>query len=252
MASENELLKKRFIELSRRSHSNGVYCFTDFLGLSEQSVFEEARRDFAVGAVTLFGGVPGAERVMARFGSEEELGWVEDFPIVCIKAVPKSQKFADSLTHRDFLGALMNLGIDRDTLGDIVIVDNVGYILAKDSIAPHIIENLSRVKHTELKLELAESLPDGKLYSTEPLRIQASSERLDGIVAKVYHLSREDAQSLFSKKLVFLNGRCVESVSQTPRSGDVVSVRGFGRFIYRGFESNTKKGKLNLTVERYV
>ena len=252
MASENDLLKKRFIELSRRSHSNGVYCFTDFLGLSEQSLFEQARRDFTAVSVTLFGGVPGAERVMARFGSEEELGWHEDFPIVCIKAEPKSQKFADSLTHRDFLGALMNLGIDRDTLGDIVIIDNVGYILAKDSIAPHIIESLSRVKHTELNLQVADSLPDGKLYSTELLRIQASSERLDGIVAKVYHLSREDAQTLFSKKLVFLNGRCMESLSHTPKCGDVVSVRGYGRFIYRGFESNTKKGKLNLTVEIYL
>jgi RNA-binding protein YlmH len=71
-------------------------------------------------------------------------------------------------------------------------------------------------------------------------------------VAKVYHLSREDAQSLFSKKLVFLNGRCMESLSHTPKCGDVVSVRGYGRFIYRGFESNTKKGKLNLTVEIYL
>ncbi|MBQ8720400.1 MAG: hypothetical protein IJY65_05145 [Clostridia bacterium] len=252
MAEDNELLKKRFIELARRSCSKGVYCFTDFLGLSEQSVFEEARRDFEGAHVTLFGGAAGAERVMARFGSEEELGWCEEFPIVCIKAEPRSKKFADELCHRDFLGALMNLGLERDTLGDIAVIDNIGYIFAKESVAQHIIDSLTRVKHTDLTLSLTDKIPEGELYKTEPIRIQASSERLDGVIAKVYRLSREDAQALFAKKLVFLNGARVESVSLAPNPDDVVSVRGYGRFIYRGFESNTKKGKLNLVVERYI
>ena len=136
---ENELLKKRFTELANKSYNAGIYLFTDFLGLAEQAVFNEAKAAFRHIPYTAFGGAAGAERIMIRFGDTESFGYTEDFPIVCIKAEPVSQKFADKLTHRDFLGAILNLGIQRSTLGDIPIIDNVGYIFAKEDIAPFII-----------------------------------------------------------------------------------------------------------------
>ena len=72
------------------------------------------------------------------------------------------------------------------------------------------------------------------------------------MIAKVFSLSRDDAQALFKRGLVFVSGRCVESVSHTPREGDVISVRGYGRMIYRGPSSTSRKGKLNVDVELYV
>ena len=155
---ERERLKKRFIELANRSYSSGLFLFTDFLGLDEQSVFSEAKAVFGNIPYKTFGGTEGAERIMVRFGDEEELSYSEPFPIVCIKAEPVSQKFAKKLTHRDFLGALMNLGIERSTLGDIPILDNVGYIFAKEDIAPFIMSELTRARHTDLKLSIVESL----------------------------------------------------------------------------------------------
>ena len=249
---EAELLQKRFIELANRSYNTGIYTFTDFLGLAEQSAFEGVKKAIHGIPYEAFGGAPGAERVMIRFGSEDSLGYEVPFPIVCIKAEPVSQKFADKLTHRDFLGALLNLGIERSTLGDIPILDNVGYIFATEEIAPFIISELRRVKHTEVKLSLVDALPEGELYKTERRRVQISGERLDAIVAKIFSLSREDAQSLFAKKLVFVSGRQCESTSYTPKENETVSVRGYGRFIYRGFVSNSKKGKLNVEVDVYV
>lgn len=132
---EGELIKKRFKELISRSLNQGYFIFTDFLGLNEQSLFFEAVRESVHVKYTAFGGAEGVERVMMRFGDEEELGYSELFPITTIKIAPKSQKFADKLTHRDFLGSLMNLGIERSTLGDIIIKDNVGYLFAKNEIA---------------------------------------------------------------------------------------------------------------------
>jgi len=249
---ESELLKKRFIELANKSYNSGIYLFTDFLGLSEQAVFNEAKAAFRTLPYTAFGGAEGAERVMIRFGDEESLGYTADFPIVCIKAEPVAQKFADKLTHRDFLGALLNLGIERSTLGDIPIIDNVGYIFAKEDIAPYIISELSRVKHTELKLSVADKLPEGELYKTERRRIQANGERVDAVIAKVFSLSREEAHSLFLKRLVFIDGRLCENSSYIPKKGEVISVRGKGRMIYLGYETTSKKGKLNIEVELYV
>jgi len=174
------------------------------------------------------------------------------FPISVIKAEPASQKYADKLTHRDFLGAILNLGIEREMLGDIVIIDNVGYIFALDSIADYIAENLIRVKHTDIRREIVYSLPEGELFKTERRTVQVSGERLDAIVARVFSLSRDDAQSLFKKRLVFASGKQIESASYTPKADEVVSVRGHGRFIYRGFASNTRKGKMNIEIDVYV
>ena len=174
------------------------------------------------------------------------------FPISIIKAEPLSQKYADRLTHRDFLGAILNLGIERDTLGDIVIIDNVGYIFANEDIAAYIIENLTRVKRTDMSVSQIHELPEGELYRTEQKTVQVSGERLDAVIARVFSLSREDAQLLFKKRLVFVDGRQIDSASYTPKEKEKISVRGCGRFIYLGRQSLSKKGKLNVKVDLYL
>ena len=247
-----ELLKKRFIELANKSYNSGIFLFTDFLGLMEQSAFNEVKRAIAPLPYSIYGGAEGAERVMIRFGDEESLGYSVPYPIVCIKAEPVSQKFADKLTHRDFLGALLNLGIERSTLGDIPILDNVGYIFAKEDIAEFIISELTRVKRTDVRLSIVDELPAGELYKTERRRVQANGERLDAVIAKVFSLSREEGQSLFSKKLVFVDGRLCENTSYIPKRNERISVRGYGRMVYLGYESTSKKGKLNIEVDLYV
>lgn len=252
MNDETELLKKRLTELYNKADRGGYYTFSDFLGLAEQSVLAEIMPKFRRDAVKAFGGAEGAERVMIRFGNPEEIGYETDFPISCVKIEPLSKKFADKLTHRDFLGSLMNLGIERSTLGDVLIRDNVGYLFAKEEIAKFITGELSRVKRTDVKAYLTELIPEGELYKTEERRIQIQSERIDAVIAKTYSLSRDDAQTLIKRGLVFVNGKETVSSSYTPKAQDKISVRGHGRLIYLGFDSTSRKGKLNAIVAVYV
>lgn len=252
MISDTELLKKRFLELARKSFGSGIFTFTDFLGLAEQSAFAEIKKELRGVTYEAFGGAVGAERVMIRFGSEDEIGYSLPFPISVIKAEPVSQKYADKLTHRDFLGAILNLGIERDVLGDIVIIDNVGYIFAKEDIASYIADSLTKVKRTDMKVCVTDTLPEGELYRTERKTVQVSGERLDAIIAKVFSLSRDDAQSLFKKRLVFADGRQIDSTSYTPKENEKISVRGHGRFIYVGEQSLSRKGKKNVAINLYV
>ena len=254
MTSEEELLYKRFIELAKKSDDAGYFTFTDFLGLAEQSVFAEARTKFGRARYSTFGGTEGTERVMVRFGDAETFGYEEPFPISILKIEPKAQKFADKLTHRDFLGAILNLGIERKLLGDIIIIDNVGYLFAKEDIAPFIASELSVIKHTSVVCREIEEehLPEGTLFRTERRKIQLSGERLDAVISKVFSISREESQGLFKKGLVFVCGRQTENNSYTPKPSDVVSVRGHGRFIYLGTTGLSKKGKLNAEIDLYV
>ena len=251
MREENELLRRRFSELARRSDAQATFTFTDFLGLAEQSVLKTMGRELRGVKIELFGGTDGCERLVARFGSEEELGYVEDYPIACIKALPKNKKYAEALTHRDYLGAILNLGIERETLGDIAITEDVTYIFALSGIADFIISNLARVRHTDLILSLSEP-PSEALFRTEERKVQVSSERLDAVIARVYSLSREDAQGLFVKRLVFADGREIQSSSYSPKEGEIISVRGHGRFVYIGQVGTTRKGRLNVAVMVYV
>ncbi len=251
--NEEEILLKRFIELARKSTEHGYYIFFDFLGLSEQSIFMQAKINFPKGTqYTLYGGSEGCERVMVRFGDPEGFGYEEPFPISIIKAEPKAAKFADKLSHRDFLGSLMNLGIGRSCIGDIVILDNIGYIFVKNEMTDYICNSLTKIKHTDIKCTATDKLPSGELFKTKTIKIQLSGERIDATIAKVFSLSRDDSLSLFKKRLVFVSGKECTNNSYVPKPNDIISVRGYGRFIYKGSVGLSKKGKFNVEIEQYT
>lgn len=252
MEQDENLLKKRFSELAEKAYGRGSYTFTNFLGLAEQDVFARLRRELSHVPYTAFGGCGGCERVMVRFGDEDLCGYDQAFPIVCVKAQPLSRKFADKLTHRDLLGALMNLGIDRGQLGDIVLRDEGAYIFCTETIAPFLCENLTRAKHTELSCAVTADLPEGSLFTLEPLECLVSSERADGVAAHVYRLSRNDMADRIRAGKLFVNGRRCDSGSLALKDGDVVSLRGEGRFVYRGVQRTTKSGKYSVLLDVYV
>ncbi len=249
---ETELTRKRLAELLKKSEDAPYFIFTDFLGLMEQAIFHEIKRDFRGAKYTLFGGADGTERVMIRFGDTEELGYEEPFPIVTVKIEPLSAKFAENLTHRDFLGSILGLGIERSMLGDIIIRDKTAYIFVKEDMADYIITSLEKVRRTDVKLSRIDALPDGELYKTERRKLQAVGERVDALISKLFSISRDESLSLFKKGLVFADGRQILSPSYIPKADEIISVRGHGRFIYRGYEGLTRKGKLNITVDLYV
>ncbi len=252
MGSEEEFMKKRFVDLANQSYRNNVYTFTGFLSVGEQDLFWGTLPQIGQITYTLFGGVEGCERQMVRFGSEELLGYEEEFPIRCVEIKPTALKFADALTHRDFLGALMNLGIERSTLGDIFVADKIGYVFCHEKVADYMVSNVDRIRHTSVKCRILMEAPETVRPTLKKENLIVSSQRLDVVISKLFHLSRSQSLLLFREKKVFVNGRCMENNSGVCKEGDVVSVRGFGKFIYCGFVHETKKGNLSISLERYV
>ena len=234
-----------------RSYENGRYAFSGFLGLTDLSSALNELRGFGSVPYDLWGGAEEAERVVLRIGSEETLGYEEDFPISIIEISPKNKKFADDLGHRDFLGALLNLGIDRSVVGDIYIEENVGYTLCLSNMAEFICENLERVKHTSVTAKVIDRLPE--LSSSEPAEsfIRVASLRCDLIISKAYNLSRTASQELFRNGRVFVNGRLCESVSHVIKEEDIISVRGHGRIKINNIGSVNKKGKIGVSILLY-
>lgn len=238
--------QKRFEDLALRSNERGYPVYSDFLGISEVSELYACH--FPV-PVNLWGGYDGAERSVACFGDREYFNDNTDYPIKCILIEPVNQKFADDLTHRDFLGSLMGLGIRREVLGDIIINKNCGYLFCLDTIADYIIENLTQVKHTTVECKITEEIPQNALPQPENIELIVSSERLDVIVAAVYNLSRSKVLPYFEHERVFINGKAEIKPSTVADASDKISVRGFGRFIYNGVLRHTKKDRLVISID---
>lgn len=251
MQNEDQLLKKRLIELSRRAYSQQRYTTTEFLTLAEQDTLRRMLFDVGSAPFELYGGFDTAERQLACFGSEALCGYAAQPPISCVEIAPISKKFADSLSHRDILGALMSLGVRRSVLGDIVLKDNVGYVVCLDSIAEFIAESFVQVKHTTVISTVLETPPDVIAAEPETLSVNVASERLDALIAVVYKMSRSDAQALFRQGKVFVGGRLTENTSAEPSPGAAISVRGYGRLVYEGISKQTKKGRLFVNVRVY-
>ena len=245
-------IEKRYKELADRSYSENRYVFTDFLDMLQLSAFYGMENELKYAGVTVSGGTEGCERCMIRFGSEENCGYEEAFPIVLLHISPLQKKFSETLTHRDFLGSVIGLGIERTKLGDLYVRENECYIFVSDTISEYILETMSSVKHTSVKVETVASVPDTIAPKLEEENIIVSSNRLDAIIARVYKLSREPAIKLISEGKVFINGREMTGNAKSLKEGDVVSVRGRGRFIYDGDDGVTRKNKLNVRIKRYV
>lgn len=250
MENEKEIqqLKNRFRDLGDKAFRQNMFTFTGFLGLSEQEIFWQVERELHFAGCKLFGGYQGAERVMVRFGNEEELGYEIPFPICCIHVRPLVAKFADRLSHRDFLGALMNLGIERSTIGDIKVGEGEAYLFCQESIAEYICENLGQIKHTHVKCEVTDESAEFAEEEPESRNIQVSSARVDAVIAKVYNKSRSDCLELFRTGKVFINGRLCENNSRLLKQGETVNARGYGKFIFAGEPRETRKGKLSIEV----
>lgn len=249
---ENEnLLKKRILELAERSYNNSQYLFTNFLSPAELSdcveVLEKNKMRYQS-----FGGTEMAEREVIKFGNMEEFGYDMEYPISCILVEPNLEKYAEELTHRDYLGSILNLGIERDIIGDIYIRGKTGYVICLSKMADYIAKNLVKIKHTYIKCKVADEMPKALEPKFENSIISASSERCDIVLAKLYHISRTEALELFREKKVCINGRIVESNSRNLKEGDIVSARGYGKFIYRGVLGVNKKEKYRVNVDRYA
>lgn len=251
--SEEDIIIKRYKELALRAYEGGYYTTTGFLGIAEISLLKKLYlNDADVRKIPyiLYGGALDCERCMAAFGSKEMFGYEYEFPIECIMIKPRMQKYADRLSHRDILGAVLNLGMIRANIGDIYLKDNIAYMFCADSMSEYITDNLKKVKHTYVLCEVTKQLPD-ITCSREVKQIIVPSERTDALVSKVYGISRNEALSLIKGGRVYVNGFLCESAGRTAAANDIITVRGFGRFEYEGVMKVTAKERLAVKISKW-
>ena len=151
MDKEDNLVFRHLLDLAKVSHAGDISVFSDFLNVREVAVLKRQVADLPVGRFFIFGGIEDAERVMVCFPSSYEEREDIDFPISCIEIQIKSSKFeSNSLTHRDFLGAILGVGIDRKLIGDIYTVSEdksvvKAFVLCQNKITDFLISELHQI-----------------------------------------------------------------------------------------------------------
>lgn len=247
---KNDFFLKRIRELADLSYQRDIVTFSDFLNLNEQNMVNSLRQQFPQIVVESSGGYANAERQMVAF-HPDALAFTWEYPITCLKVEPKAKKFSEDLGHRDYLGAVLNLGIERAVVGDILIQDHTAWIFCHDKIAEYLADNLDRIRHTAVKVSVVEN----PSHYPEPQFAQitgtCSSVRLDALIALAFQASRSSMVSFIENGQVFVNGKLITSNGYEPKEGDIISVRGKGRFIFDGVSRQTKKGRNSVKLRRY-
>ncbi len=207
-----------------------------------------------------FGGYNGSERkriyILPDYMEGTDSGWKLrafgfDLKINMLKI--QGSGF-NKLTHRDFMGALLGLGLQRSVVGDIVTSDDsCAFVFCDVAIADFLIENLHKVGRDGVRLsgcELDEGFSANRKYV--PFGDTVASPRLDAVVAAVCSVSRDKAKELILAELVELDYECEGRPDREVKGGSLISIRGYGKFRILSIDEKTKKGRYRLLGEKFL
>ncbi len=246
---QDKLLIDRISDRIKKCDRYASASFSSFLDEAEQAVVEDNVSSFGYNTV-FFGGYSDAmRRVFGVFPEWEEPDF-EQFPITCIKI---SYGFGDSLSHRDYLGSILGLGLERAKVGDIIVLDDGAYVFVSSDIAEYIVANLDKVGRRGVKVKILSAydiqIPEPRF---ETINCIAASTRLDAVVSSMLSLSRKDGVALITDGRVMVNHRLRYDGQKGVKEGDLLSVRGFGRYVLSGIGNNTRSGRIHIKVQKYV
>ena len=242
---------KRLEELALRAGRTGRPCFTKFVEPSAADAVRTAANRAGVRA-GFWGGWPGAERCVAAFYTGEAPA-PEEYPLQALR-IAWNARFS-SPGHRDLLGAVMGLGIEREAAGDIAMGTwrgaDCAYLFVLPELADYVAANLESAGKTAVKVSVAGETPEIRPPEGIEMRVTVQAPRLDAVLAAGVRLSRGEAQKLIAAGLVKLNH--VENTRADTRleAGDLLSVRGHGRLRVQAFQGESRRGRLVVALFKY-
>lgn len=251
---DDRILLARVLDRAGQAQSRNIPAATDFLSPQQQMMALDLLRLAEIpetGYVRL-GGYDGAERNLILFLPD----WLEaedaasQSPIRCLRATFRGE---EKLTHRDFLGSLMGMGIVREKLGDILVGPDSADLIVLDTVADFLLQSWDSAGRA--KLSVAEIDPAHvhiPVTQCQEVRDTVSSLRLDAVASTGFRMARGKAADLIASGRVQVNWRECTKPDKLLSAGDTVSARGFGKFELTEVGGVTRKGRTSIVLKRYV
>ncbi len=224
---------------------------TAFLSPREQEMTRYLFGDLE--GLTAFGGWADAERRMLCYLPDYLDGsavYGEASPLVCLRAAFYK---GDIPSHRDFLGALMGLGVSRETVGDICVGKESCDFFVTAEIAPFLLQNFTDAGRVKLHLS---QIPLYEVTAPEPevkeIKDTLASLRLDGVISAGFRIGRSAAAQYVTAGKAAIDGLPCEKPDKQVSEGAKISVRGLGKIKLQSVNGQTKKGRISVVIHRYV
>ena len=250
--SDERIAFAKVLDKAQICEKNHEKIFSDFLDPAKASkFFTQIQRELPQFNSHLYGGTMQCERKMLGFCPDYMDISHEDFPIIALE-VSYNTKYSRELTHRDFLGSIIGLGIDRSKIGDIIINDRGAIVFISQEFADYICVNLDKVGNTKVQATIKSIVDmDASNETGEDIRLTVSSLRLDSIISAVFHISRSKSAGLIKGEKVFVNWVVSSDTSKSIREEDMITVRGLGRVQLISVGGHTKKDRVVVYLKKF-
>lgn len=250
---EERILLARVLDKMQLAGERGVPAVTPFLSPHERDGVERLIREMGSPRHRFTGGIDQAERCVCAFLPD----WMEEFPsdgedapMTALRAVWSG---GTALTHRDFLGALMGMGITREKVGDILVGQGSCDMIVLKEIAPFLLQSMDSAGRCRLSLsEVPLSEVQQPPCKVVQRRDTVASLRLDAVMSSGMGISRGKAADLISAGRVTLNWRECTRPDKPVAEGDTISCRGLGKCVLKEVGGESKKGRILIGMERYL
>lgn len=249
---EERLLLARLLDKLELSRRRDIPSYTGFLSASERVLAESLIHAAGCPEHVFFGGYEEAERTICVFlpswmGRED---WITggECPLSAVRCMFPA---GSHLTHRDFLGAVLGLGVTREKVGDLLVGTDFCDVIVLQELEEYLLLNLESAGRVKLKCS---RFPLDQLIAPQVrvkvIRDTVAALRLDAVTASAFSLSRSKAASAVSAGRVQLNHRECVKPDQNVAEGDVLSCRGLGKCVVKEAGSRSKKGRIMIVLER--
>ena len=236
-------------DLFQRAQQKYTTCFTNFLDLHQIQLAQWVANASGYQSYAFYAGHPEGERRMLGVFAPYEPVEEAQFPIAPLTITFRKE---DQVGHRDLLGSLLGLQLKREAIGDILLSEGLAVCFVTQAAAPLVLGELKKVGRVGVKVMDGAPRQLPELHHFKDLPVNVSSLRLDCVVAAVCGISREKAVAAIRAGLAAVNGAPREEISSPLEEGDVLSIRGTGKFRVEKVLATTKKGRLQLLCKKYV
>ena len=230
---------------------------TDFLDLAQIELVQKFINKIKIENYMVYGGFEQAERKMfviypEKFNSIVVEKNLEN--IVQIIRIELPDDLRGKYTHRDYLGAVIKLGVERKKVGDIIVDNNGADLIIDKDIAKFLQENLASLTRFSKSTITVQNICDLRQVEIkkEELEIIVSSLRLDNVIAELARCSRNKALEIINTERVFVNFQCETKKTKQVKPGDMITIRGKGRFFIKEILGQTRSGRTIIQIEKFI
>ena len=254
---EDKMCLAQIIDKIEMSKTRGKIECTDFLDMYQVSLAESFLKKNQIQNYKLYGGYPDSERKILIAYPEnytEEMIAKNYSKFLKVVKIELTEEDKGKFTHRNYLGGIVKLGLKREKVGDIVVAEDGADIIVVSEFAEILkkeLPTLTRFENATITINEITEIRK-KEIKIENIEIIVPSLRMDNIVSDLARTSRSKAAQIIAQERVFINGQNVTKVSKQIKLGDIITIRGKGRFIIKEFKGTTRSGRTVILIEKYV